>query len=140
MCGLGRSRPPTYKREVEQTNSIILQGLKPRILTQEGKDIHAWLSTQAGKWAAEVPSTLWSMRTTPNRSTNFTPFFMVYGVETKLPTDLQYGSPGVWAYQLDATEEDRRDTINLLKESIDTTIIRLARCQQGLRPYHAHRV
>jgi hypothetical protein len=32
---------------------------------------------------------------------------MIYGVEAVLPTDLQYGSPRVQAYQLDAAEEDR---------------------------------
>jgi hypothetical protein len=45
-------------RQVERANGLILQGLKPRFLTQKGKDIHAWLSTKAGKWAVEVPSVL----------------------------------------------------------------------------------
>jgi hypothetical protein len=40
---------------------LILKGLKPRILTQEGEDVHAWLSTRAKKWAVEVPSVLWSL-------------------------------------------------------------------------------
>jgi hypothetical protein len=35
---------------------------------------------------------------TPNRSTNFTSFFMVYGVEAVFPTELQYGYPRVRAY------------------------------------------
>jgi hypothetical protein len=52
----------------------------------------------------------------PNRSINFTPFFMVYGAEAVLPTDLQYGSPRVQAYQPDAVEEAQRDAIDLLKE------------------------
>jgi hypothetical protein len=37
-------------------------------------DVHARLRTRAGKWAAKVPSILRSLRTTPNRSTNLTPF------------------------------------------------------------------
>jgi transposase InsO family protein len=60
--------------QVERANGLILQGLKPHILTEEGEDAHARLSIRAGKWAAEVPSVLWSLRTMPNRSTNFTPF------------------------------------------------------------------
>jgi hypothetical protein len=67
---------------------MILQGLKPRILTLESENDNAWLNTQAGKWTAEVPSVLWSLRTTPNRSMGFTPFFLVYGAEEILPTDL----------------------------------------------------
>jgi hypothetical protein len=76
----------------------------------------------------------------PNRSTNFTPFFMVYGAKAVLPTDLQYGFPRVRVYQSNAAEEVRRDAINLLKESRDTAIIRSAGYQQTLRLYHARRV
>jgi hypothetical protein len=47
--------------QVDRTNSMILQGLKPRILTQEGADVCTRLSTRAGKWVAEVPSVLWSL-------------------------------------------------------------------------------
>jgi hypothetical protein len=49
---------PLTNRQVERANSLILQGLMPHILTQEGKDVHARLSTRAGKWVAEVPSVL----------------------------------------------------------------------------------
>jgi hypothetical protein len=41
----------------------------------------------------ELPSVVWSLRTTLSRATGFTPFFLVYGVEAVLPTDLEYGSP-----------------------------------------------
>jgi hypothetical protein len=75
-------------RQVEHANGLILQGLKPCILTQEGEDVHAQLSTRARKWAVEVPLVLWSLRTTPNRLTNFTPFFMVYREEAMLPIEL----------------------------------------------------
>jgi hypothetical protein len=37
---------------------MILQGLKACMLTLEGEDIHAQLSTQAGKWAVKVPLVL----------------------------------------------------------------------------------
>jgi hypothetical protein len=76
----------------------------------------------------------------PNRSTRFTPFFMVYGAEAVLPTDLQYGSPRIQAYQLDTTKGARRDVINLLEESRDTAIIRSTVYQQALRRYHVHKV
>jgi hypothetical protein len=73
----------------------------------------------------------------PNRSTNFTPFFMVYGAEVVLPTDLQYGSPRVRAYQPDTVKEAQKDAIDLLEESGATIIIRSAGYQQALRRYHA---
>jgi hypothetical protein len=51
-------------------------------------------------------------------------FFMVYRAKAMLPTDLQYGSPRVQTYQSDTAEEAQKDTIDLLKESRDTVIIR----------------
>jgi hypothetical protein len=38
---------------------------------------------------------LWSLRTTPNRSVGFTPFFLVYGAEAVLPTDIEFDVPRV---------------------------------------------
>jgi hypothetical protein len=103
---------------------MILLGLKPRILTQDGKHVRARLSTRAGKWAAEVPSVLWSLWTTPNRSTSFTLFFMVYGAEVMLPTELSYGSPRIRGYQPGVAEEAQKDTIDLLEESRDIVVMR----------------
>ena len=60
-----------FPGQVEQMNGLILQGLKPRL---EEPSHHA-----AGAWVEELPAVLWSIRTTPNRSTGYTPFFLVYG-------------------------------------------------------------
>src|SRR3954464_1411117 len=38
-------------------------------------------------------SQLFSLRTTPNRSTGFTPFFLVYGSEAIIPSDIEFDSP-----------------------------------------------
>jgi hypothetical protein len=38
----------------------------------------------------ELPSMVWSLRTTLSRTTGFTLFFLVYGVKAILPTDLEY--------------------------------------------------
>ena len=70
---------------------MILQGLKPRIFNK--------LNKFGRKWLAELPSVIWSLRTTPSRATGFTLFFLVYGTEAILPTDLEYGSPRLKAYQ-----------------------------------------
>ena len=64
---------------------MILQGLKPRIYNR--------LKKFDKKWLAELPSVIWILRNTPSRATGFTPFFLVYGAEAILPTDLEYGSP-----------------------------------------------
>jgi hypothetical protein len=69
---------------------MVLQGLKLRIFNK--------LNKHGKKWAAELPSVLWSLRTTPSRTTGFTPFFLVYGSEAILPTDLEYGFLRLKAY------------------------------------------
>jgi transposase InsO family protein len=68
--------------QVERANGVILQGLKPRIFDK--------LNRHDKKWAAELPSVLWSLRTMPSRATRFTLFFLVYGSEAMLPADVEY--------------------------------------------------
>jgi hypothetical protein len=72
---------------VERANGLILQGLKQRIFKR--------LDKFRARWVAELSSVLWSLRTTPSRTTGFAPFFMVHGSEAVLPTDIDYGSPRV---------------------------------------------
>ena len=69
---------------------MILQGLKPRIFNR--------LDKFGKKWLKELPAVIWSLRTSRSQATGFTPFFMVYGSDAVLPTDLEYGSPRVQAY------------------------------------------
>ncbi|MGI4344471.1 hypothetical protein ACR2XV_25805 [Klebsiella pneumoniae] len=42
---------------------------------------------------------LWSIKTTPNRSTGYTPFFMVYHAKAVLPCDIIHDSPRVRMYE-----------------------------------------
>jgi hypothetical protein len=76
---------PQTNGQVERTNGMILQGLKPRIFNV--------LNKTGRKWLPELPAVVWSLRTTPSRATGFTPFFLVHCAEAILPTDLEYGSP-----------------------------------------------
>jgi transposase InsO family protein len=76
---------PMTNGRVEHANGMILQGLKPRIYND--------LNKFGKRWMKELPSVVWSLRTTPSRATSFSPFFLVYGSEVVLPTDLEYGSP-----------------------------------------------
>ena len=81
---------PQDNGQVERANGLILQGPKPRL--------EAPLRRATEAWAEELPSVIWSLRTTPNRSTGYTPFSMVYGAEAVLPSDLIHTSPRVAAY------------------------------------------
>ena len=60
----------------------------------------------------ELPAVLWSLRTTPSRATGYTLFFMVYGSEAILPTDLDYGAPRVRAYDEQGAEASLEDAMD----------------------------
>jgi hypothetical protein len=97
--------------QVERANGMILQGLKPRIYND--------LNKFSRQWMKELPSVVWSLRTTPSRATGFTPFFLVYGAEAILPTDLEYGSPRTRAYDDRSNQTNREDSLDQLEEARD---------------------
>jgi transposase InsO family protein len=75
---------PKTNGQVEKANGLICNGIKKRLLAPLEKAKHAWVD--------ELPSVLWSLRTTPNAAIQETPFFLVHGAEpcfqSKLPIKL----------------------------------------------------
>jgi hypothetical protein len=104
---------------------MILQGLKPRIFNK--------LNKFGQRWLTELPSVIWSLRTTPSRATGFTLFFLVYGAEAILPTDLEYGSSRLQAYQEQQNQQAREDSLDQVDEARDVAFLHSARYQQSLR-------
>lgn len=94
------------------------------------------LEHAAGAWVTELPSVLWGPRTTPNRSTNRTTFFMVYGAEAVLPSDLLHNSPRVELYSEAELELARQDDVDLLEEEREMALIRSATYQQDMWCFH----
>jgi hypothetical protein len=107
---------------------MVLLGLKPRIFNK--------LNKHGKKWAAELPSVIWSLRTMPSRATGFTLFFLVYGSEAVLPTDLEYGSPWLKAYNEQSNDAARENALDQLEETRDIALLHSVRYQQNLRRYH----
>jgi hypothetical protein len=70
----------------------------------------------------------------------FSPFFLVYGAEAILPTDLEYGSPRTKVYDDQSNQTNREDSLDQLEEARDVVLLHSARYQQSLRRYHARRV
>jgi transposase InsO family protein len=123
---------PMTNGQVERANGMILQGLKPRIYND--------LNKFGKRWIKELPSVVWSLRTTLSRATGFSPFFLVYGAEAILPTDLEYGSPRTKAYDNQSNQTNREDSLDQLEEARDVALLHSARYQQSLRCYHTRRV
>nr|AAX92783.1 retrotransposon protein, putative, Ty3-gypsy sub-class [Oryza sativa Japonica Group]ABA93327.1 retrotransposon protein, putative, Ty3-gypsy subclass [Oryza sativa Japonica Group] len=71
---------PMSNGQVERANGMVLQGIKARVFDR--------LHPYAGKWVEQLPSVLWSLRTTPSRATGQSPFFLVYGAEAMLPSEV----------------------------------------------------
>ena len=80
------------------------------------------------------------MRTTPSRATGFTQFFFVYGTEAILPTDLEYGSRRLKAYQEQQNKQVREDSLDQVDEVRDVALLHSVRYPQSLRRYQAQRV
>jgi hypothetical protein len=123
---------PMTNGQVERANDMILQGLKPRIYND--------LNKFGKRWMKELPSVVWSLRTMPSRATCFSSFFLVYGAEAILPTDLEYGSPRTRAYDDQSNQTSREDSLDQLEEARDMSLLHSARYQQSLRRYHARGV
>jgi hypothetical protein len=123
---------PQTNDQVECANSMILQGLKHRIFNK--------LNKFGRKWVQELPSVIWSLRTTSSRATGFTPFFLVYSAEAILPTDLGYWSPRLKAYQESQNQRAREDSLDQVDEARDVVMLHSARYQQSLRRYRAQKV
>jgi hypothetical protein len=75
---------PQSNGQVERSNCMILQGLKPVIFDR--------LKSYARKWVKELPSVLWALRTTLSRAMGHTPFSLVYRSEAMLPTKVEHKS------------------------------------------------
>jgi transposase InsO family protein len=123
---------PQTNGQVERANGMILQSLKPRIFDR--------LNKSGRKWLQELPSVIWSLRTSTSRATGFTPFFPVYDAEVILPTDLEYGSPRIKGYDKGANQRAHEDSLDQLDEARTVALMHSARYQQALRRYQARKI
>jgi transposase InsO family protein len=123
---------PQINGQVECANGMILQGLKPSIFDK--------LNKSGQKWLQELSSVIWSLRTTPSRAIGFTLFFLVYGAEAVLTTDLEYGSPKVKGYDENTNQRAREDSLDQIDKARNVAMMHSARYQQALRRYQAQRV
>ena len=123
---------PQANGQVERSNALVLAGIKARLEEP--------LKKTPGCWIDEIPHVLWGLRTTPNRSTGYTPFFMVYGAEAVLPTDIEFDAPRVTMFTETEAKDAREDAVDLLEEARELALSRTAIYQQNLRRYHSRKI
>jgi hypothetical protein len=78
---------PQSNGQVERSNGMILQGLKPRMFDR--------LKPYARKWVKELPLVLWALCTTLCYSMGHTLFALVYGSEVMLLSEVEHKSFGI---------------------------------------------
>jgi hypothetical protein len=68
------------------------------------------------------------------------PFFLLFGAEAILPSNVLYCAPRVVAYVEEDAQKALEDARDLLDEAQDVALARSAVYQQSLRNYHSRRV
>jgi transposase InsO family protein len=123
---------PKTNGQVKKSNGLICNRIKKRLLAPLEKAKHAWVD--------ELPSVLWSLRTTPNAATQETPFFLVHGAEAVLPVEITHEAPRVTTYDETTSTEALQDDVDAQDEARDKALARATQYQQSLRNYHSSRV
>jgi hypothetical protein len=124
---------PRSNGQAKRANAEVLKGLKMR-------SFNAKLETCSKKWLDNLQSILWSICITATKPTGETPFFLVYGAEAVLPTDVKFGLPRVLAFNEIHQEDLIKDCLLHLEEAWCQAVLRTVRYQQGLRRYHSRHV
>ena len=113
---------PRYNGQEERANGLILQGLKARIFDP--------IERYGAKWLQELPRVVWGLHTQRSRATGYSPFFMVYGSEAVLPSDIAFGAPRIQNYDENKAKATRCTDIDLAEEHHLTASIQHARYEQ----------
>ncbi|XP_014660697.1 uncharacterized protein LOC106804348 [Setaria italica] len=90
---------PRCNGQVEPASGMVLQSLKSRIFDNASK--------YTTKSLRECPHIIWSLWMQKSRATSYTPFFLVYGSEVMLPTDVTFGAPRIQYYEEGEAEKIR---------------------------------
>jgi hypothetical protein len=123
---------PRANGHAERANGMILDALKKRLYRANDKHPRTWLK--------ELSTVVWGLRTQPNRNTDVSPYFMVFGSEVVLPADIAFQSPRVENHDEERSTETGELEVNCAEEQCLDTYVRMAKYLEGLRRYYNHNV
>jgi transposase InsO family protein len=115
-------------RQVERANGLLLQGMKARMFED--------LEVRGRNWHKELSSVLWALRTNINRVTKDTPFNLVYGADTVLPSEIFLELTRVTHFDKENQEEARQLDSNLLEERCNTSLANVRKYQKSMKKYY----
>jgi len=111
---------------------MIIDALKKRLYMENDRAL--------GRWMKELPAMVWGLQTQPSQNTGVSPYFMVYGAEAMLPSDVAFGSPRVKHFDQSSADLARELEINCTKERRLTSCLRTAKYLEAIRRYHNRNV
>jgi hypothetical protein len=118
--------------QVEHANVLILDGLKKRLYDENNK--------KGGKWINEISLVVWGLHTQPSKATGESLFFLVYGFEAILPTDMMWKSPRLEMFEEGEADTARHLELDSAKEIRCNVMFQSARYLQGVCRYHDRNV
>jgi hypothetical protein len=117
---------PRCNGQVERANSMVLQGIKDRIFDDASQYVTRWL--------AELPHVIWGLQTQVSSTTGYLSFFLVYGSEAVLPTDLAFSAPRIQHYEEGTTEETHKVDLDNIEQQLrhyHDDVTTTATCESG---------
>jgi hypothetical protein len=119
---------PRCNVQVKRANDMVFQGIKDRIFDDA--------SQYATRWLAELSHVMWGLQTEVSSAIGYSPFFLVYGSEDVLPTDLTFGAPRIQNYEEGTAKETRKVDLDNIEEHCVAALIRHTHHEQQLRRYY----
>jgi hypothetical protein len=120
-------RHPQSNGVVERANGIICTGISKCLV-----------GLPKGKWVDELPKVVWAHNTTVSRSTNFTPFKLLYGEEAMTPQEIKFQ---VLRMNIQILEEEEQVTSqDLLEEERMKAIQNLEKYQKETKNWYNKKV
>jgi transposase InsO family protein len=123
---------PRANGQVERANGMIIDTLKKRLYIENDR--------APGRWMKELSAVVWGLRTQTSRNTGVSPYFIVYGTEAVLPSDVVFGSLRVEHFDQSSTDLTRELEINCTEEKRLILCLRTAKYLEAIRRYHNRNV
>jgi hypothetical protein len=111
---------------------MVLQGIKDRIFDEA--------SQYTTRWLADLPHVIWGLRTQVSSAIGYSPFFLVYGSEAVLPTDLAFGAPRIPHYEEGTAKEMCKVDLDSIEEHRVAALMQHTWNEQQLRRYNDRNV
>jgi transposase InsO family protein len=91
---------------------------------------------QQNSWDLYLNFAVFSYNLSIHSSTGFTPFFLTFGTEARLPPDIIFGSPVSTSSNLDSTRKTNNGSISFLFDSFSLLSGAFAQVRENLKSFH----